>query len=162
MHAKSCPALCNLLDCSLPGSSVRGISKTRILEWITFSSPGNIPDPGIEPASPVTPALEIHWTTWEALCVMYQFSSVQSLSCARFFEIPWSAARHASLSFTNSWRLLKLMSIRSVMPSNHLILCCPLLPLCTIIKDIDEKCLIDYCNYLWKQMQLNLFLTSSV
>ena len=77
MHAKSCPALCNLLDCSLPGSSVRGISKTRILEWITFSSPGNIPDPEIELASPVTPALEIHWTTWKALCVMYQFSSVQ-------------------------------------------------------------------------------------
>ena len=40
---------------------------------------------------------------------------------------PWTAAHQASLSFTNSWSLLKLMSIESVMPSNHLILCCPLL-----------------------------------
>ena len=56
------------------------------------------------------------------------FSSFQSLSLARFFATPWTAARQASLSITNSWSLLKLMSIESVMPSNHLILCCPLLP----------------------------------
>ena len=55
------------------------------------------------------------------------FSSVQSLSCVRLFVTPWTAARQASLSITNSWSLLKLMSIESVMPSNHLILCCPLL-----------------------------------
>ena len=52
-----------------------------------------------------------------------QFSSVQSLSCVRLFVTPWTAARQASLSITNSQRLLKLMSIESVMPSNHLILC---------------------------------------
>ena len=56
-----------------------------------------------------------------------QFSSVQSLSCVRLFATPWTAARQASLSITNSRSLLKLMSIESVMPSNHLILCCPLL-----------------------------------
>ena len=53
--------------------------------------------------------------------------SVQLLSRARLYVIPWTAARQASLSITNSQRLLKLMPIESVMPSNHLILCCPLL-----------------------------------
>ena len=52
--------------------------------------------------------------------------SVQSLSRVRFFATPWTAALQASLSITNSWSLLKLMSIESVMPSNHLILCLPL------------------------------------
>jgi len=56
------------------------------------------------------------------------FSSVQLLSHVRFFATPWTATRQASLSITKSWSLLKLMSIESVMPSNHLILCCPLLP----------------------------------
>ena len=56
-----------------------------------------------------------------------QFSSVQSLSCVQLFETPWTAAHQASLSITNSWSLLKLVSIESVMPSNHLILCHPLL-----------------------------------
>ena len=55
------------------------------------------------------------------------FSSVQSLSRVRLFATPWTAACQASLSITNSWSLLKLMSIESVMPSNHLILCRPLL-----------------------------------
>ena len=58
---------------------------------------------------------------------MNQFSLVQSLSCVRLFVTTWTAACQASLSVTNSWSLLKLMSIESVMPSNHLILCCPLL-----------------------------------
>ena len=55
------------------------------------------------------------------------FSSVQSLSRIWLFLTLWTAARQASLSITNSWSLLKLMSIESVMPSNHLILCHPLL-----------------------------------
>ena len=59
--------------------------------------------------------------------LLNQFSSVQSLSCPRIFVIPWTAARQASLSITNSGSSLKLMSIESVIPSNHLILCCPLL-----------------------------------
>ena len=54
---------------------------------------------------------------------MGQFSLVQSLSRVRLFATPWTAARQASLSITNSWSLLKLTSIESVMPSNHLILC---------------------------------------
>ena len=52
---------------------------------------------------------------------------VQSLSCAWFFVTPWTVAHQGSLSFTISWSLLKLMSIESVMPSNHLVICCPLL-----------------------------------
>ena len=55
-------------------------------------------------------------------------SSVQSLSHVRLFVTPWTAACQASLSITNSWSLLKLMSIESVMTSNHLILCRRLLP----------------------------------
>ena len=55
------------------------------------------------------------------------FSSVQSLSLVQLFATPWTAAPQASLSITNSQSLLKLMSIESVMPSSHLILCCPLL-----------------------------------
>ena len=56
----------------------------------------------------------------------HQFSSVQSLSCVRLFMTPWTAACQPSLSITNSQSLLKLMSIESVMPSNHLIICHPL------------------------------------
>ena len=55
------------------------------------------------------------------------------LSCVQLFATPWTAVRQASLSITNSWSLLKLMSIESVMPSNHLILCRPLLLLPSII-----------------------------
>ena len=65
-----------------------------------------------------------------------QFSSVQSLSCVRLFATPWTVAHQASLSITNSWSLLKLMSIESVMLSNHLILCCPLLLLPLIFPSI--------------------------
>ena len=64
------------------------------------------------------------------------FSSVHLLSCVRLFVTPWTVARQASLSITNSWSLLKLMSIELVMPSNHLILCRPLLLLPSIFPSI--------------------------
>ena len=63
-------------------------------------------------------------------------ASVQLLSCVWFFVTPWAAACQASLSITNSWRLLKLMTIALVMPSNHLILCCHLLPPASILPSI--------------------------
>ena len=63
-------------------------------------------------------------------------NSVQSLSWVRLFVVPWTAARKASLSFTNSRSLLKLMSMESVMPSNHLILCNALLFLPSILPRI--------------------------
>ena len=65
-----------------------------------------------------------------------QFSSVQSLSHIRLFVTPWTAACQASLSITNSLSLLKLMSTESVMPSNYLILCSPLLLLPSIFPSI--------------------------
>ena len=65
-----------------------------------------------------------------------QFSSGQSLSCVSLFVTLWTAVHQASLSITNSQSLLKLMSIASVMPSNHLILCCPLLLLPSIFPRI--------------------------
>ena len=69
--------------------------------------------------------------------VLYlQVSSVQSLSCVWLFATPWTAIRQASPSITNSWSLLKLMSIELVMPSNHLILCLPLLLLPSIFLNI--------------------------
>ena len=64
------------------------------------------------------------------------FSSVQSLSRVWLFATLWIATCQDSLSITNSWSLLKLMSIESVMPSNHLILCCPLLLLPLIFPSI--------------------------
>ena len=68
--------------------------------------------------------------------IYFQFSSIQSLSWVRVFGTPWTAACQASLSITNSWSLLKLKSIKSVMPSNHLILCRPLLFLPSIFPSI--------------------------
>ena len=62
----------------------------------------------------------------------YQFSSVQSLSHVWLSATPWTAACQASLSITNSWSLLKVLLIESVMPSSHLILCRPLLLLTLI------------------------------
>ena len=67
---------------------------------------------------------------------MVQFSSLQSRSCVWLFVIPWTAARQASLSITNSRSLLRLMNIELVMPSSHLILCLPLLLLPSIFPSI--------------------------
>ena len=65
-----------------------------------------------------------------------QFSSVQLLSHVWLFATPWTAARQVSLSIANSQSLLKLVSIMLVMPSNHLIICCPLLLLTSIFPSI--------------------------
>ena len=65
-----------------------------------------------------------------------KFQFVQSLSCVQLFMTPWTAACQASMSFTLSWSLLKLMSIESVMASNYLILCCPFLLLPLIFPSI--------------------------
>ena len=96
---QSCPTLCSPVDCGLSGFSVTGILQARILEHIGQYT---LPYPS-------------------------QFSSVQLLSRVWLFVITWTTARQATLSITNSWSLPKLMSIESVMPSSHLILCPPLL-----------------------------------
>ena len=69
---------------------------------------------------------------FKSLCI----SSVQSLSHVRLFATPWTTACQASLSITNSRSLPKLMSIESMMPSNHLIFCCPLLLLPSVFPSI--------------------------
>ena len=74
-----------------------------------------------------------HFTEWlqpQPLCPpihLRTFVVFQLLSCVLLFETPWTATQQASLSITNSWNLLKLMSIESVMPANCLVLCCPFL-----------------------------------
>ena len=99
---------------------------------------------------PWIPGLPPAWEPLEGraqirlICVpsFTQFSSVQLLSRVRLFATPWTAPRQASLSITNSWSLLKLMSIEVVMPSSHLILCCPLLllpPIPPSIRDISNE-----------------------
>ena len=70
------------------------------------------------------------------MCKVGGFQSVQSLSLVQLFVTPWTAAHHAFHSISNSQSLLKLMPIESVMPSNHLILCCPLLLLPSIFPSI--------------------------
>ena len=86
---------------------------------------------------------------------MFCISSLLSHSCVQLFATPWTAACQASLSIKNSWSLLKLMTIESVMPSNHLILCRPLLILPSIFPSISafsiESVLLirwpEYCSF---------------
>ena len=109
-----CPTLCDPIDRS-------PFSRQGYGSGLPFPSPGDLPNPGIEPGSPALQA--------DSLPAELQgkpFSSVQLLSCVRLFVTRWTAAHQASLSITISWSLLKLMSIESLMPSNHLILCHPL------------------------------------
>ena len=80
--------------------------------------------------------IDTYVTIFFQILFHYQFSSVQSLSRVRLFATPWTAARQASLSITNSRSLPKLTSIESVMPSNLLIPCCPLLFLPSIFPSI--------------------------
>ena len=76
------------------------------------------------------------WYKFMSLSLSIQFSSVQLFSRVRLLVTPWIAAHQASLSITNSWSLLKLMCIKLVMPSNHLILCHPFLLLPSIFSSI--------------------------
>ena len=80
--------------------------------------------------------LQLSWRYIVPYIFLNQFRSVPSLSCVLLFANPWTAAHQASLSITNSQGLLKLMSVELVMPSNHLIFCCPLLLLPSIFSSI--------------------------
>ena len=121
-----CLTLCDTMSCSPPGSSVHGILQARILEWVAMSSSRG----SSQPRDPTRVSCLLHWQAGSLPLMppgkIFEISqSVHLLSCIRLFEIPWTAAHQASLSITNSQSLLKLMSIESVMPSNHLILCHP-------------------------------------
>ena len=121
--ARPCPTPSDPMDCSLPGPSIHGIFQARVLEWVAIAFSGKAPvynagDPGLIPGSGRSPGEG------------NAFSCVQLLSRVRPFVTPWTVARQASLSITNSRSLLKPMSIASVMPRNLLILCRPLLLSC--------------------------------
>ena len=106
------------------------------------------------------------WTLWYRELFYFSwgrlFSSVQLLSHVQLFATPWIASRQASLSITNSQSLPKLMSIELVMPSNHLILCRPLLLLPSIFPSIrffsnESALLIMWPEYLKFQLQHQSF-----
>ena len=156
--AKSCLTLSWPMDCSPPGSSVWGFHRQEYWSRLSFPSPGDLPEQAIIPFSRgssgagyhsllqgifrprgVNPRL-LHWQP-DSFPLSRQgstthLSSVQSLSRVLLFATPGTAARQASLSITNSWSLLRLKSIKSVMPSNHLILCHPFLLLPSIFPSI--------------------------
>ena len=90
----------------------------------------------------------------------HQFSSVQSLSRVRLFATPWTAAHQASLSITHSQSLLKLMSIESVMPSNRLILCRPLLLLPSIFSSMRVFSNESALRIRWPNMAYSLIIQS--
>ena len=122
--SQSCPILLDPMDCSSPGtvtSLSMEFSRQEYWSGLPCPSPGDLCDLGIEPRSPAWQADSLLSEPLGKPTYM-EFNSVQSL-----IATPWTAACLASLSFTNSQSLLKLMSIESVMPSNHLILCRPLL-----------------------------------
>ena len=118
----------------------RGISQVRILEWVAiFFLQGFLPDPGIKLTSPAlqSDALPLghQGSPYTCMCPRV-YVVVQLLRRVRLFVTLLTAARQASLSFTISRSLLKLMSIESVMPFNHLILCDPLLLLPSVFPSI--------------------------
>ena len=116
-----------------------GLSRQECWSGLQFPPAGGLPDPEIKTASPASSALQadsLLLSHWEA---QYHSFSVQfslSLSCVRLFATLWTTACQTSLSITNSQSKLKLMSIKSVMPSSHLILCHPLLLLPSIFPNI--------------------------
>ena len=113
------------VTCQAPLSM--GFSRQENWNELPFPPPGDFSNPQIKPVSLISPALTGGFFTMSAI-----FSSVQLLSHVQLFATPWTAALQASLSITNSQSLLRLMSIESVMPSNHFILRHPLLLLPSI------------------------------
>ena len=151
--AQSCLTLCDLMDCRLPGSSVHGIFQARVLQWvvISFSRGSWLSDQ--TQVSHISGRCFTIWATREAhpfsnLCfptisftiaaILFsphiQFSSFQF--SVRLFATPWTTARQASLSITNSQSPPKPISIELVMPSNNLIFCHHLLLLPSIFPSI--------------------------
>ena len=120
-------SLCCLCAVPLRDSLLRTIFPFVAVLSNLWKKPCWLPEPGNQGVSP-------GWQPQKPrchVCAQAPFQEivvgVQSLSRVQLFETPWTAGRQASLSFTTSWSLLKLKSIESVMPSNHLILCRPLL-----------------------------------
>ena len=140
----------NPMDYTPLGSTIHGVFQAGILEWVVISFPRGSSQPrGQTHVSctgtrtlPLSHQAElkrdegpsqkemvwkimVYFHQVQSMC--HQFSSVQLLSRVRLFATPWTAARQTSLSITNSRSPPESMSINSVMPSNHLLLCHPLL-----------------------------------
>ena len=108
-----------------------GLYKQEYWSGLPLPSPGDLPNLGIKSTS-----LALKTDSLPSEPPGKLFSSVQSLSHVQLFATPWTTACQASLSITNPRSLFKLMSIKSVMPSNHLILCHPFLLLPSIFPGI--------------------------
>ena len=119
------PTLCSPMDCRPLGSSLHRTFQARILEWVAVSFSKGFSHSRYQTQVSCTAG---RFFTTELLGLpRMPFSSAQSLSHVRLFATPWVTACQASLSITNSQSPPKPMSIESVMPSSHLILCCSLL-----------------------------------
>ena len=134
------------MDCDPPGFSVPGISHGRQLEWVAISFSRGYSWPRYQThISCSGRQILYNWDT--------SISSVQLISCVQLSVTPWTATCQASLSVSNSWSLLKLMSIELVMPFNHLILWHPLLLLASIFPSIrvfsNESVLCIRCPNYW-------------
>ena len=135
-----------------------GFSRQEYCSGLLCPPPGDLSNPGINPG-----LLHCRWILYSLSHKgSLQLSSVQSLSSVQFFATPWTAACQASLSITNSWSLLKLMSTESVMPSNHLILCRPLLLLPSIFPSIRAFSNESVLHIRWpKYWSFNLNISNS-
>ena len=134
LHGQLCPALYDCMDCSPQGSSVHGIFQARILEWVAISYSTGSSQPKyqtcVSGVSCIFRWILYHRATWEASVI--KVVVVQSLVSSP----SWSHGLQASPSLAISWGLLKLMSIESVMPTNHLTICHLLLLLSSIFPRI--------------------------
>ena len=127
---QSCLTPCDPMDCGLPGSSVHGILQARILEWVAMPSSRGYSQPRHQ--------THISHVSCMGRWVLYHcyFCCCCSITKSWLTAFSWTVASQAPLSSTISWSLLKFGSIESVMRSNHLILCCPLLLLPLVFSSI--------------------------
>ena len=118
VHAKSlqsCPTLCDPMDYSPPGSSVQGILWARILEWVAVPSSRDLPEPGIEPASPASPALQVD--SWP-------LGKPTELSYILFFKLcrrKMEGSHLVSDSHTKRCDVLKNMIITFLLPQHSMV-----------------------------------------
>ena len=136
------------MDSSSLNFSVYGILQARILEWVAMPSSRGSSHLRDRTFVSYVPCIGRTHSIFKRLSLIYWLYSpfwllrsqligtaIQPLNHVRFFDTPWTTALQASLSIINCWSLLKLMSIKSVMPSSHLVLCQPLLLLPSILQN---------------------------
>ena len=117
--AQLCPTLCNLGDCSLPSFSVHGILQTRILEWVSIPFSRGPSDPGIEPMSPVSPAVQVNSSPAEP-SGKPRMSWVIIFCFSNSYSFGWNAFRLAPVSL---WTFINFYSWED--KKNSLIICSP-------------------------------------